>query len=356
MPQLDDLWDNVVVKTLSPSSFSWIRNGCAYQVLLQKAINSIDNDACTLPFHKNTILGTVIHRIFELTSKGELSTPNEMLDKWEQLVDEQMKKMTEKYPTLRNSKINDYDKRNKAIRYAISLKNSANVHPNTSSSDVQIYSEKKLYCADIGLLGIVDKLIVDSGNVDILDYKSGYVADAEGNLKPEYIIQLHLYAEMCIHLSLGNIRAMKLIDIAGNCHNVSFNESFSKKLVSEVSGIIKTLNEALSTRQFHDLVRPDNERCENCSCRHVCSYMIQSEDALYKTISGVVERINSSNIYVLKSKGEEYYISGIDLYQVDRPEDYIGKKLVFLNVIRASQVSDKYTYRVTENTLVYELQ
>ena len=121
IPHIDDIWDKVHIKTLSPSSFSWICNGCAYQVLLQKVLYTLGDNTYFLPPHKNTILGTIIHKIYELASKGTLSTPREMMEIWEQLVNEQKKKLIESYPTLLNPKINDYDKRNKAIRYAITI-------------------------------------------------------------------------------------------------------------------------------------------------------------------------------------------------------------------------------------------
>lgn len=83
--------------------------------------------------------------------------------------------------------------------------------------------------------------------------------------------------------------------------------------------------------------------------------MIQYDDAVYKTIFGYVERIHSANMYVLVYENVRYYISGIDFYKITAPEYYINKKLVFLNVIRSSQMSNDYTYKITENTIVYEL-
>ena len=30
IPNIDKAWDSVSIETLSPSTFSWIHNGCAY--------------------------------------------------------------------------------------------------------------------------------------------------------------------------------------------------------------------------------------------------------------------------------------------------------------------------------------
>lgn len=355
IPNIDKTWGKVEIKTLSPSSFSWICNGCAYQVLLQKVLSKMGNKSCLLPAHKNTILGTIIHKIYELTSKRLITTPKEMMGIWETLVEKQVKMLTETYPTLRNPKINDYDKRNKTIRYAISLLQKDNNYLETASSNIKVNLEMRLSCEDIGLYGIADKVIIDSGNVDIVDYKSGHIKDLSGNIKQEYIIQLHLYATMCEHLVVGNIRSLKLIDIDGTTHIVEYNSELSNRLLNEVEDKIYVLNNAISTLNFQNLVKPEKDRCSNCSCRHVCNYMIQYDDAVYKTIFGYVERIHSANMYVLVYENVRYYISGIDFYKITAPEYYINKKLVFLNVIRSSQMSNDYTYKITENTIVYEL-
>ncbi len=354
IPNIDVAWDKVAIKVLSPSAFSWICNGCAYQVLLQKVLYTLGDKSYSLPSHRNTILGTIIHKIYELTSKGVLSTPKEMIEKWDQLVDEQKRKQIESYPTLLNPQINDYDKRNKAIIYATTyLSNRSNLL--SEPANVRVFSEKSLVCEYIGLSGIVDKMIVDQDNIDIIDYKSGRVVDEGGNVKLEYIIQLHLYAAMCVHLSLGKIRSLKLIDIEGHIFDIVYDDGLSNNLVKDVAKKIDKLNNAVNTRQFGELIKPNKDRCSNCSCRHICNYMIQSDDVPYRTICGNVKSVSGQNMYILQDGNITYYISGIDAYAIEDHSVYIGKKLVFLNVVSMSTLLNNNTYRVTENTLVYEL-
>lgn len=244
IPNIDKAWGKVQINTMSPSSFSWISNGCAYQVLLQKVLSKMGNNFYLLSAHKNTILGTIIHKIYELASKRLITNPKEMMGTWEILVEKHVKMLTETYPTLRNPKINDYDKRNKAIRYAISLLQKDNNHLATTPSNIKVNLEMRLPCENIGLYGIADKVIIDSGNVDIVDYKSGNVTDLRGNIKQEYIIQLHLYATMCEHLAVGNIRSLELIDIDGTTHIVEYNSKLSNRLLNEVEDKISVLNAA----------------------------------------------------------------------------------------------------------------
>lgn len=353
IPHIESSWDNVVIKTLSPSTFSWVNYGCGYQILLQKVLSSFNDNTLFLPSNRNAILGTIIHKLYELTQKGELRNIADLKSKWEQLVSIEKNKLAENYPTLLNASINNYDKRNSAIRYALRLMKK---HNNTAimGSANKVYSEKWLDCSDLGLKGIADKLVVENEYIDIIDFKSGHVKDENGDIRVEYQIQLHLYAAMCYHLSLGIPRSLYLVDIDGELFEVPYSSNFSNKLIGEVKAALKMLNDTISNKNFQSLSRQDLGMCPNCNCRHICQYRSISHDSYYQTITGKVVEIPSTNMYVLRNNEDILYVSGLDAFQVESQQDYIGKTLVFVNIIRASQIADDYTYKITENTLVYE--
>lgn len=353
IPNIDSVWDNVKIKTLSPSTFSWVSKGCGYQVLLQKAIQACDNKSLSLPSNQNAILGTIIHKLYELTLKGELLSISDLKNKWEELITIEKDKLTSNYPTLHNASLNDYNKRNSAIRYAMSMMRNNNfTHPHKGSK--KIYSEKELYCPELGLYGIADKVIVDGNYCDIIDFKSGKVKTDNEDIKTEYIIQLHLYAAMCKALSLGKPRSLALIDVVGQSHKVQYDSDYCDKLLSEIKQTLQLLNNTIKSKSFAPLIKPDLGMCAYCSCRHVCQFKDIPKDSYYQTINGMVISIPSSNMYVLANEANEMFVSGIDFYNVENPKDYIGKNLIFVNVARSSQLADDYTYKITENTLVYE--
>ena len=352
IPHIESAWDNVIIKTLSPSSFSWVSRGCGYQVLLQKALSTFNNSTLSLPSNRNAILGTIIHKLYELTQKGELRNIADLKNKWEELVFTEKNKLADNYPTLRNASINNYDKRNSAIRYALGLMKKSNNNPLKES--VKVYSEKWLDCSELGLKGIADKLVVEGEYIDVIDFKSGHVKDENGEIKAEYQIQLHLYAVMCHCLSLGKPRSLYLVDIDGEYFEVPYSPVFSKELIDEVKSTLEMLNGTISNRSFQTLVRPDLGLCSCCSCRHICQYRSILTDSYYQTITGKVVETPSTNLYVLQSVENTLYVSGLDVYQVESPQEYIGRTLVFVNITRASQLADDFTYKITENTLVYE--
>ena len=352
IPNIENAWDNVHIETLSPSTFSWIANGCGYQVLLQKALLTFQNKSLLLPSPKNAILGTIIHKLYELTIKGEMQNIADMINKWEELIAFEKNKLTTLYPTLQNASLNDYDKRNRAIRYASRMIKKSD-GPSQKGTGIVIRSEERLDCSKIGLMGIADKLVIDNGHVDVIDFKSGHVKDENGVIKTEYSVQLHLYAAMCKHLSLGEPRSLTLVDIDGDNYVIPYSPDLCEKLMREVIDTIQTLNLTINNKQFSPYVKPQLGMCANCSCRHVCQHKVIPTDSYYQTITGVVKEMPSTNMYVLNC-GHNIYISGLDVYNVDSPDDYIGKTLTFVNTIKASQIADDYTYKLTENTLVYE--
>lgn len=354
IPCIDNAWDSVSIETLSPSTFSWVNRGCGYQVLLQKALNTFQDKSLSLPSNRNAILGTIIHKIYELTIKGELRTISDLKDKWEELVLSEKIRLSDYYPTLRNAAINDYDKRNSAIRYAMGIIKKSQFTDDNRLNATTVYSEKRLDCPQLGLKGIADKLVIDNGAVDIVDYKSGLVVDDNGDIKTEYIVQLHLYAAMCQHLSLGNPRHLSLVDIDGVYHSINYSSEYCEQLLTDVKDAIHNLSCAVKTKRFKSYTKPELGMCPSCSCRHICAHRFIPKDTIYQCISGIVIDMPSTNMYVLQCGNYNYFISGLDAYSIDASYDYIGKQLIFVNIIRASKAADEFTYRITENTLVYE--
>ncbi len=353
IPNIENVWDSVSVDALSPSTFSWVNQGCGYAILLQKAVMSFKDNSLFLPSSRSALLGTIIHKLYELTIKGDLTSITELKSKWEELVTQKKNELASLYPTLRNASLNDYDKRNSAIRYAMGIMRNKPGEPNIRNGCI-VLSEKWLDCTEIGLRGKADKIILDNGFVDLVDFKSGHVTDDNGVIKTEYCDQLHLYAAMCHYLSMGTPRKLALVDIDGEYHNVPFSPEHCNLLLSKVKNTLELLNAVVRSKDFLALAKPQLGMCSSCSCRHICKHCEIPADSYYQTISGTVSEIPSTNMYVLQVGNETYYVSGLNIYNVESPDDYIGKKLSFVNVIRASPTANDYTFRITENTLIYE--
>lgn len=352
IPNIEKAWEGVTIETLSPSTFSLIQNGCAYQVLLQRLLNA--HPSCQLPPHKNTTIGTIVHKIYELTTKGQLCSFAEMREKWEEMIKAEEDRLAIKYPTLKSINLNDYDKRNKAIKYALWI--IKNRKPKIEeSSNVLVLSEKYLDCKEIGLRGVADKLVIANGEISIVDYKSGQVFDNEGSIKKEYVAQLHLYAAMCEYLQLGKISKLALVDINGEEIFVEYDQELQRILCNDISATIDQLNDIIQRRAFEEVVKADSSQCYRCGCRHICQYRLENEEDYYHTIVGTVTEQPSTNMYVVTDdSGTSRYISGLDEYSVDNAYGYSNKQLVFINVIKSSPNSDNSAYKVCDSSIIFE--
>lgn len=352
IPNIEKAWEDVSIETLSPSTFSWVHDGCAYQVLLQRLLNTYPS--CQLPSHRHTTVGTIIHKIYELTTKGRLRNFTEMRDKWEEMIKAEEDKLAIKYPTLKNINLNDYDKRNKAIKYALRI--IKNRKPKVEdASNVSVLSEKYLECKDIRLKGVADKLVIANGQVTIIDYKSGQVFDNEGKVKKEYVTQLHLYAAMCEYLNIGSINKLALVDINSEEILVDYDYVLKDKLCNDVASTIGRLNDIIQRRAFVESVKADISKCGNCSCRHICQYRLENEEDYYHTITGIVTEQPSTNMFVVTDdNGISRYISGLDEYYIDNAHEYLNKQLVFINVIKSSPNSEDTTYKVCDSSIIFE--
>lgn len=355
IPDMKNAWDNVVITALSPSMFSWINTGCTYQVLLQKALDSFNNKSFLLPPYRATIVGTIVHKIYELASKKTVRTIVDLSNTWEDLINKKEEELRNNYPTLQNVDINDYDKRNKCFRYALAIiKGVSQAEDNSNRKET--HSEYWLDCSDIGLRGIIDRIYISTEGIDIVDYKSGSVVDESGNVKEEYIAQLNLYAFMCEHRLLGKIKSLTLIDIDGNKFSVEYDRESKSKYLSKVRQTIDFLNTTIKERAFDRVAHCNDNICSKCSVRHICEKKSIPQDTISMTITGRVSEIISANLYkVITSNGEEVYISGLSIYEIDNHEDYINRKLSFVNILSSNLEQPLNCFKVTNNTIIYEL-
>jgi len=274
--------------------------------------------------------------------------------KWEELIKAQEEKLRQYYPTLQNVDINDYDKRNKCFRYALSIINSSS-HNGGVSEKLKTYSEYRIDCTDIGLRGVIDKLRLTPEGVDIIDYKSGVVIDETDKIKEEYVTQLHLYAIMCEHLKLGPIKSLSLVDIDSNRHFVKYDKGLNTSYLIQVQQAIRKLNQIIEERDFNKGLKPC-ESCSLCSVRHLCEKRLVSQNTIFTDIIGVVKKFISSNLFELvTTTGDTITLSGLEVFHLDMPEQYVDKKLSFINVLNSNLAQSSNSYKVSNNTIIYEL-
>ena len=109
-----------VVEELSPSKYTNIQNGCPCQFVIEQAIKRC-GVAILLPPNTNAIIGTITHKLLEERVKGGISNEDEFKRRWKQCCKVQETSIRNKYPTLLNFIVADYDKMFKALKIAMSI-------------------------------------------------------------------------------------------------------------------------------------------------------------------------------------------------------------------------------------------
>ena len=154
---------------------------------------------------------------------------------------------------------------------------------------------------------------------------------------------------------MGSINKLALVDINGEEILVDYDYELKDKLCNDVASTIGRLNDIIERRAFVEVVKADSSKCGNCSCRHICKYRLENVEDYYHTIAGTVTEEPSTNLYVITDdSGTSRYISGLDEYSVDNAHEYLNKRLVFINVIKSSPISEDAAYKVCDSSIIFE--
>ena len=257
---------DVVVKTLGPSTFCNLLNGCRYQYLLSHTNNVAK--AAILPNLKAPTIGTIIHSLFEMRIKGEIPDEETFEKYWEEKIRDKEKEIQQTYG-LRSYTLTDYDKMYSAMDTALKMphygtKNKPDSNSGNSYSFVAI--EKPVKTSTLS--GKIDKVEKNDTDLIIVDFKTGKVIDENtGQIKEEYVVQLNLYAHMYYAKEGEKATKLEIIDIDGNSYSVPIWSDYElQQTLNDVTDVINDLN----SKKGINLAFP-SDKCSRCNARMICS-------------------------------------------------------------------------------------
>ena len=271
---------DVKVEKIGPSTFNYLFNGCKYSYLLGHTKN-IDKRAI-LPSPKNTILGTIIHSLFEKRIKGLIQSEKEFEELWESELRKEENKITQNYG-IKDYSLADYDKMYAAMETAMKMPQVTNVSKanvvftHDSSSPISVELPVETDC----LIGKIDKVERSNNSAKIIDFKTGKIIDeGSGSIKEDYIVQLNLYSHMFESAEGLNVSELEIIDVDGNTYNVPlWPDTKLQNTLKDVRELIDDLNSGKG-----ELLAHPSEKCAFCSARMTCNhywcsqYRIASDD------------------------------------------------------------------------------
>lgn len=81
-----------------------------------------------------------------------------------------------------------------------------------------------------------------------------------------------------------------------------------------------------------------------------------SQNTIFTDIISVVKKVISPNLFELSTNtGDTITLSGLEEFHLEMPEQYVDKKLSFINILNSNMAQPSSSYKVSNNTIIYEL-
>ena len=309
--------DEVEIPTyFSPSNLS-VSGGC----LLNAVLGSCRNGVSPLIQHPKAELGTVLHRLLEMASKGAIERKDcvarDVEDALEFLLSETKERLSTDplrciYADLKKtmSKL-EWTKKTRMLvdaatkRLESSSNRGSDGNPEKDGGgeykdlpEVGRWSEVKIAASRLRLRGRMDVVEKNAGSVSIRDLKTGRIEDSTGKVYQQIEIQMQLYGLMVDETEKGRKRIRLFVDQADELE-IPYDADVIASAEDRLSAILEKLPEG-ATKKTDELAVPDAS-CRYCSFRNRCSpylkdaprkWILGSEYVMATDVWGVVERLD----------------------------------------------------------------
>ena len=139
------------------------------------------------------------------------------------------------------------------------------------------WAEVPIYVPTLRLKGRIDILERTANEIKIVDFKSGRIIDANGEIKPNIVLQLLIYGIMA--QSLDPSACVSLVINDGTEHQVPFDHEISEHKKDWLRSIMGSLVPGtIAWAEEHEMVGPD---CRWCRIRHCCTKYIRETPELW---------------------------------------------------------------------------
>jgi hypothetical protein len=242
-----------------------------------------------LPRSTEAILGIVVHRIFELTSRGLITSLEEFDEKWDEELnfierDLQESSIEKRLIPLKNN-VRDFDVKKELCRLQVA-ENLQLKEGRINKKEAQfsvISQEKQIFVPKKSVKGIVDLIIKNGDYVEIIDYKTGNIFEEvpDGKkVKESLHTQLIFYAGLYF-LRYGNWPTkLSVMDNLGKRVNIQYSPSEAMELIDNAQSMMLSLNSIIDNGSISEseklnlFARPSPTSCKFCSYRPSCNAYI----------------------------------------------------------------------------------
>lgn len=344
------------INKVSPSQFHSIKN-CAYKSLLAEAFEKKP----LLPVSPNAHLGTVLHKMLELISKGEIKSETEFnlrFDSEIHLMENKLKDLGYDIFVPLQMNVRDFGIRKiqlkKYLRFATELPK--------EQTRIKYISEKWLESKDKLVGGRIDMIIEKEDETEIIDFKTGAITedvfDDNGDVylevKNEYQDQLKLYAYLYFDCFGKFPTQLSLVDLAKQKFNVVFKEEECKAVYEEAKKILTEINKSVDTAVFK--ANPNENNCKFCLYRPACKFYMQfmTTEYYFNDVCGLLKNVvkyQNGNVSVFVENGnKKISITG---FTTDMFEYLNSNRNKQINLFNLRKESSDFVYSATKTTKIY---
>ena len=345
------------IKRISPSQFYSMKN-CAYKSLLAEAFGKKP----LLPVSPNAYFGTVLHKMLELISKGEVRNEddfNRMFDEQVKSVEDNLQKQGFDFYIPLQKNVKDFGM--KKILLKKHLRTLSEQPPKISS--VIYHCEKWLESKDKLIAGKIDLVIEAGEEVEIIDFKTGAIThdvlDDTGELfseiKEEYKEQLKLYAYLYYENTGKFPTALTLVDLAKHKYSVSFSLSECNSIVVEAKKLLHFTNESIDKGTFD--ANPTEANCKYCLYRSACCFFLKQieTDYSFNDVSGSVKNVVkylNGNVSVFLQNGDKQIT--VTNFPSERYDELNYSKDTQIFIYNLRKETTEFVYSATKMTMIYD--
>lgn len=342
---------------VSPSQFHSMKN-CAYKSLLAEAFEKKP----LLPVSPNAYLGTVLHKMLELISRGEIKNETEFNSRFDSeilLMENKLKELGYDFFVPLQMNVRDFGM--KKIQLKKHLK-SATASPREQTG-INFISEKWLESKDKLVGGRMDLIIEEADETEIIDFKTGAITedvfDDNGEsyleVKNEYQEQLKLYAYLYFDCNGKFPTQLSLVDLAKQKFNVEFTEEECKSVFEEAKSLLTETNKSIDTATFK--ANPTETNCKFCLYRPACKFYLQflTTENYFNDVCGLVKDVvkyQNGNVSVFVEKGSnKISVTG---FATDKFEYFNSNRNKQINLFNLRKEATEFVYSATKTTKIYE--
>lgn len=348
---------------ISPSQY-YSAISCPYKLVLA---NSYGYQPL-LPLNANAHLGSIIHKMIELISKGAINDEQTFSENWTDLINKKEEELKEKgLASITPLKyfVADFALKKNQIKNILK-KRQEKADRSTKTSSNKYYPEKKLENSDKSITGIADLIIENDLGTTILDFKTGKIySDAidesgitEQIVKKEYEVQLKLYAHLYFLMNGKYPKALFIVTLSNDFIEVEFKNSDCEIIYSEALTFLTTTNLFITNNDMNSIANPSIENCKYCSYRPACSYYsiwLTTNFEAVNDLFGIIEKVNTFNNDTLglqlQTDNKQILINGLQISDKEGFESLIGKNVILYNLKKTRQSFNATANNCTE---VYE--